>query len=98
MSSQYAPFRNTGPLCSEHHGGNCPDPNTCVYRIINNEAPWSDPFDSWIHAAEARGFKRGNAHAQHQFRTGIKLGFWGGVIATLAAMFLLALFQWAAAS
>lgn len=45
------PFQNTGPLCAEHHGGHCPDPETCVYRLTG--APTASIRQAHHHALEA---------------------------------------------
>jgi hypothetical protein len=79
-------FRNCGPLCAEILGGHCPG-DSCPYRPTD-ALPWSE-FDERI--VEYRRLER---HMQRSFRHGLRLGFWCGVMVTLAAYVVLAILEW----
>lgn len=79
-------FRNCSPLCAEMLGGNCQG-HDCPYAP-NSEIPWSE-FDHRI-----VDHRRAERHAQRQFLTGFRLGFWIGVITVFACLFLLAILKW----
>lgn len=93
-TSQYEEreHRNCSPACAEMLGGNCPGAS-CVYRVDLSEIPFSN-FDAFA-SADRAGYRRGSRHAEAEFKRGRWYGFWGGVGACLALVFLLALLQWA---
>lgn len=85
-----ATFRNASPLCAEMHGGNCPDPATCVYRN-DDSLPLGEPYDEWLNdwaPVDHRVFETA------QYRAGRFVGFCLGVVSVGVAIFVLAVFDW----
>lgn len=95
-------FPNTSALCAEHHGGNCPDPETCVYRNTDDSLPLSlEPFADfdWRLAEEAayqRGLRMGHRNARVQYGRGRFVGFILGVLSLGGLLAALWIIDWLA--